>query len=223
MYANVYWCKGPLWCVSFCEPWSQLACNLDVFGTVLQSIFIYIHINSTRSSTGLFSEHCLNVLDCWGFKCWIQIWKNKKHSTQTKLRPKSMAFQPKSNSYVFFVFGFMVTQQNPNCIQVDAPLLHSFFFNTYVKDRVHVLRCLHSFDLLFGSSKLLHFFVLPQFVFQICSPFSPVETTIKICLKVCGRKCDTGQSESVEKNKRHGKGNHLSLACCLTIPPNKKI
>ena len=123
----------------------------------------------------------------------------------------------------FFVFGLMVTQQNLNCIQVDATLLHSFFFKTYVKDRVHVLRCLHSFDLLFGSSKLLYFFVLPQFVFQICSPFSPVETTIKICLKVCGRKCDTGQSESVEKNKRHGKGNHLSLACCLTIPPNKKI
>ena len=28
----------------------------------------------------------------------------------------------------FFVFGLMVTQQNLNCTQVDATLLHSFFF-----------------------------------------------------------------------------------------------
>ena len=122
----------------------------------------------------------------------------------------------------FFVFGFMVTQQNPNCIQVDAPLLHSFFFNTYVKDRVHVLRCLHSFDLLFGSSKLLHFFVLPQFVFQICSPFSPVETTTKICLKFAGGNVTRDNQKVLRRTIGMVKGIIWVLHAAWQFPPTRK-
>ena len=212
MYANVFWCKRPLWCVSL---WTLISAGIQ---------FQCFDLSYNQYSVQLGRQNgCFRSLLSCARLLKVQMPNPDLVKQKTFHRDKTPPQINSISNQIKFLCCLCSGSWWPSTvtqifIRVDATLLH------WVSKTELMLCVVCIWFAVIGTSKLLHFFVLPEFVFQICSPLSCRNCEDKLP-KTCGGNCDTGQSESVERNiaNRHGKGNHLSLACCLTILPNKRI